>query len=164
MLWRLIDLDPTWGLWRLMLRLPICLYRAHLGWLLGERFLLLTHLGRKTGLPRQTVLEVVRKDAATDTFFVASGWGEKANWFRNIQQTPEVIVQVGRRRLAALATRLTEAEAERELRDYAARYPRAFRFLASLIAGQHLSHTEADFRTLAQSFPLVALRPRDLMP
>lgn len=161
---RLVDLHPGHRLLRLALRLPIWLYRLHLGWFIGERFLLLTHLGRKSGLPRQTVLEVVRHDLATDTFFVASGWGETANWFRNIQQTPEVIVQVGRRRLEAFAKRLTEAEAERELRDYAARYPRAFRFLASLIAGQHLSHTEADFRTLAQSFPLVALRPRDVIP
>jgi hypothetical protein len=31
----------------------------HLEWLFGERSLLLTHTGRRTGLRRQTVLEVV---------------------------------------------------------------------------------------------------------
>jgi hypothetical protein len=50
---------PT-GWVRALLRLPILLYRLHLGWLLGHRFLLLTHVGRKSGLQRRTVLEVVR--------------------------------------------------------------------------------------------------------
>ena len=36
--------------------LPIALYRVRLGWLLGHRFLLLTHQGRKTGRILQTVL------------------------------------------------------------------------------------------------------------
>jgi hypothetical protein len=38
---------------------PVSLYRLHLGWLLGHRFLLLTHTGRRSGLRRQTVLEVM---------------------------------------------------------------------------------------------------------
>lgn len=46
------------GLLRLGFRLPIWLYRLNLGWILGERFLLLTHTGRKSGLVRQTVIEV----------------------------------------------------------------------------------------------------------
>jgi len=40
------------GLVRLAFRAPIWLYRAHLGWLLGYRFVLLTHTGRKSVLPR----------------------------------------------------------------------------------------------------------------
>ena len=47
------------GLACLAFRLPIGLYRLRLGWLLGDR-LLLTHIGRKSGLPRQAVIEVVR--------------------------------------------------------------------------------------------------------
>ncbi len=48
----MVDTPPGKVL-RLGLRLPIWLYRARLGRLLGERFLLLTHIGRKSGLPRQ---------------------------------------------------------------------------------------------------------------
>ncbi len=44
---------------------PILLYRARLGWLLGHRFLLLTHRGWKTGKIRRTVLEVVHYDPTT---------------------------------------------------------------------------------------------------
>ena len=58
------------GLLRFGLRLPIWLYRLHLGWLFGNRFLLLTHIGRKSGLPRQTVIEVVKHDKESDRFFV----------------------------------------------------------------------------------------------
>jgi hypothetical protein len=57
---------PPKGLLRLMLRLPIWLYRLRLGWLLGNRFLLLTHVGRKTGLPHQTVVEVVSHSSTKD--------------------------------------------------------------------------------------------------
>src|SRR5437899_3609544 len=70
---------PT-GLLRLCLRLPIWLYRLRCGWVLNSRFLLLTHSGRRSGLPRQTVLEVVHYDRATETYVIASGWGEKPDW------------------------------------------------------------------------------------
>jgi hypothetical protein len=33
-----------------LLALPILLYRLHRGWLFGHRFLLLIHMGRKSGL------------------------------------------------------------------------------------------------------------------
>ena len=56
------ELKLPHGLSRLAFRLPIWLYHSHLGWLLGTRFVLLTHTGRKSGLSRQTVLEVVRYD------------------------------------------------------------------------------------------------------
>jgi deazaflavin-dependent oxidoreductase (nitroreductase family) len=110
------NLHPERGLLRLALRLPIWLYRARLGWLLGDRFLLLTHIGRKSGLPRQAALEVVRHDRATDTYIIASGWGEKADWYRNIRHTPAVTIASGGRRWAAWAEPLSKDTAEREFR------------------------------------------------
>ena len=53
---------PPRGLLRFLLRLPIWLYQLHLGFLLGHRFLLLTHTGRRSGLLRRTVVEVVSYD------------------------------------------------------------------------------------------------------
>jgi deazaflavin-dependent oxidoreductase (nitroreductase family) len=92
--------SPT-GFLRLLLRSRLWLYRLHLGWLLGPRFLLPTHWGRRSGLPRQTVVEVIQHDTATGTYFIASGWGEKSDWLRNLQKTPEVTVQVSRQGFAA---------------------------------------------------------------
>ena len=69
---------PT-GASRLAFRLPIYLYRLDLGRLLGHRFLLLVHRGRKSGLLRETVLEVLLHDPATNESVVLSAWGEKAD-------------------------------------------------------------------------------------
>lgn len=146
---------------RWVLRLPIWLYRARLGWLLGDRFLMLNHIGRKSGLPRQTVLEVVRHDAATDAYVVAAAWGEKSHWFCNIQKISEVVVHVQGRRFEATAVRLSVEEGERELFDYARRHPMAFGELTGLLMGERLKGAEEDCRRLAQMIPLVAFRPRE---
>jgi len=156
----LVKSDSPRGLLRFFLRLPIWLYRAHLGWLLGQRFLLLRHVGRKTGLLRQTVIEVVDYDQAADTHIIASGWGEKSDWLRNIEKTPTVFVNVGSRHFEATARRLTLDEAQQTLLDYAQHHPATFRALARLMVGQHLSGTAEDCRLLAQSVPLVALQRR----
>ncbi|MEV0085192.1 hypothetical protein [Saccharopolyspora sp. NPDC050642] len=55
---------PPKGLSRLLFRLPIHLYRWGLGWLFGSRLVLVNHVGRVTGKPRQVVLEVVSRDRA----------------------------------------------------------------------------------------------------
>ncbi|MFQ5342950.1 MAG: nitroreductase family deazaflavin-dependent oxidoreductase [Anaerolineae bacterium] len=152
------QVQPPRGWKRIVWRLPIWLYRARLGWLLGERFLLLTHTGRKSGLPRQAVLEVVRYDRATNTYYVVSGFGEKSDWFRNVMKTPQVTIQVGRRKMPAIAERLPLEDAERELLDYGRRHPTALRNLARII-GYRIENTEEDVRALAQVLPIVAFQP-----
>jgi deazaflavin-dependent oxidoreductase (nitroreductase family) len=147
------------GLTRALARLPIQLYRARLGWLMGKRFLMLTHTGRVSGLPRQVVLEVVRHDPATDSYVVASAWGEKSDWYRNICKTPAVVINVGRRRLEVVAERLPQEEAVRELADYVRRYPVAARSLARLM-GYPMNDLETDFPALGSQLPLIAFRPR----
>jgi len=80
---------------RALLRAPVLWYRVHMGWLLGHRFLLLTHMGRKSGTRHQTVLEVVGYASASHTCMVASGWGEKAQWLKNVMVNPDVAVTLG---------------------------------------------------------------------
>ena len=149
---------PPQGFARWLSRFPLWLYRLRLGFLLGNRFLMLTHIGRKSGLARQTVLEVVRHDDLTDSYVVASGWGEPSNWLRNIRKTPQVTLTVGSRRLEALAVRLSPADAEQEFRDYARRHPRAFRALSSAILAQPSPDPDQNCRSLAQSIPVVVLQ------
>ncbi|MEO2169431.1 MAG: hypothetical protein ABGY42_15180 [bacterium] len=50
---RIREVRPPIGLKRLFFRLPIRLYQLRLGRLLGGRFVLLHHIGRKSGLARQ---------------------------------------------------------------------------------------------------------------
>jgi deazaflavin-dependent oxidoreductase (nitroreductase family) len=126
--------------------------------LLGQRFLMHPHRGRNSGLARQTVLEVVRHDTLTDGYVIASGWGEKSNWFQNISKHPRVSIAVGSRRLQALAVRLSPEGSRHEFQDYSRRHPRAFRMLASRILGHPTGDAEVDSRLLAKSIPIVVLQ------
>ena len=157
---KLSDTHPPQGWLRLGARLPIWLYRAHLGWLLDDRFLMLTHIGRKSRKPRQVVLEIVSHDKTMNTYVVASGWGHKSDWFRNIQKTPEVTINVGHRRFDALAIQLPVDEAECEFHDYARRHRLAFAELSAMMLGQRLTGTAEDFAYLARSVPLVVFKPK----
>jgi deazaflavin-dependent oxidoreductase (nitroreductase family) len=140
--------------------LPIWLYRFRLGWILDGRFLLLTHTGRKSGQPYQTVIEVIRHDKMADTYYVASGFGPKADWYRNIQHNPDVVVTVGTRTTPARAEPLSPAEGAQELRSYAQRHPIAFPLLTRFLLGHTPDLTSENVEQLAESMPMVAFRVR----
>ena len=147
------------GLLRLILRMPILLYRAHLGWLLGGRFHMLTHIGRKSGNLRQAVLEVVHHDTKTDVYFIAAGWRGKADWFKNIQANPVVQIMAGARTFQATAVVMQLAEASATFFTYASRYPLAFRELSRILMGETFQPNQEDCLRFAQSVPLVKLIP-----
>jgi len=148
------------GLLRFGLRLPIWLYRLRLGWLLGNRFLLLIHLGRKSGLPRQTVIEVVKHDMESNSFYVVSGWGEKSDWYQNIQKNPEVMIWVGNRKLPVHAEDILLSETVDILEEYTRRYPLAFKELTRLFLKEELQPGRESSQRLAEIMPMVAFRPR----
>jgi deazaflavin-dependent oxidoreductase (nitroreductase family) len=153
----LIDAPPGKTL-RLALRLPIGLYRLHLGWLLGGRFLMLTHTGRKSGQPRHTVIEVVQHDKGTGTYYVVSGWGEKSDWYRNIRKTPAVTVQVGGQVFHAQAEFVPLEKAVGVMEAYAREHATAFRELSGLFFGERLQPGGDAPRRLAEKMPMVAFQ------
>src|SRR5437016_1734775 len=81
---------------RPLLRMPVRLYDWRLGWLLGHRFLLLEHTGRRTGRAYKTVLEVVEYRPDTRAAVVVSGFGANVDWLRNIgapdARTPRIVI------------------------------------------------------------------------
>lgn len=116
-----------------LMRAPILVYRARLGIVFGSRMLMLEHVGRRSGLRRQVVLEVI-EHPAPDAYVVASGFGDRAQWYRNVQACPRVRVSVGRRvSVPATARVLEPSEADGVLRRYTARHPRAWRRLKPVI-------------------------------
>jgi deazaflavin-dependent oxidoreductase (nitroreductase family) len=149
---------PT-GLLRLALRLPIWLYRLHLGWLLGHRFLLLVHRGRKTGRVRTTVLEVVRYDAATRESVVAAAWSDRADWYRNIQAAPALRVRTAGVSYTPAQRFLTPDEVYAALREYERRHPVAARVLGPRL-GIPFGGSDTELRACAASLPMVGFRPR----
>lgn len=149
---------PPRGLLRILARLPIWLYWAKLGWLLGNRFLMLTHVGRRSGRQHDTVVEVVRYDTSSGIYVIVSGFGERTDWFLNISQTPQVTVHVGRRAFAAIAERLPLEDALREFKDYARRHPTAAKALARVL-GYPWDGSEASYQQMARRLPVIALQP-----
>jgi deazaflavin-dependent oxidoreductase (nitroreductase family) len=138
--------------------LPIYLYRLDLGRLLGHRCLLLVHRGRRSGLLRETVLEVLLHDPATEESVVLSAWGEKADWYSNVEATPALEVRTGGERYVPEQRFLAPHENHAVISDYGRRHPLAFRVFARVF-GYPLGGTEAARREVARSLRLVAFRP-----
>lgn len=111
---------------RRLMRAPIWIYKARAGALFGSRILMLEHIGRKTGAPRYVVLEVL-EHSSPDTYVVASGFGRKAQWFRNLQANPGVRVYAGSHApRRATARVLDQHEADRALAGYLSRHRKAW--------------------------------------
>ncbi len=153
------NVQPPTGLSRLLFRMPIHFYRLGLGWLFGRRLLLLNHIGRVSGKPRQVVLEVVAHDPTDGSYVVASGWGPTAAWYRNILHTPTVTIQVGTRTNRVKAVPLTRAEGADIFADYASRHRMAAKHLLPRLMGFSVDGSEADFRAVGECMPFVRLAP-----
>jgi deazaflavin-dependent oxidoreductase (nitroreductase family) len=146
------------GLLKWAFSLPLYLYRWHLGWLVGHRFLMVTHLGRKTGRRRQTGPEVAHYDPATQECIVVAAWGEQTDWYRNLQAHPALQVQVGSTRYPPVQRFLTFEETWALLCDYQRVHPRGLRVLLRFMGyGYHGSQEE--LRAIAQVVRAVAFRP-----
>jgi len=101
-----------WAKW--MVKLPLYLWRLGLGPVSGKIFLVLTTTGRKSGLPRHTMVEyhvVNGKKVAPCAF------GEKSQWYKNIQADPRVTVQTADGTERMRAVRVTDDEELRAIFD-----------------------------------------------
>jgi len=154
---------PT-GVFRWLLHAPVWLYRAHLGFLLGQRFLLITHVGRTSGREYQTVVEVVGHDPATRTWIVCSGTGPDADWYRNLQATPAIQVQVGGHAFTPVQTFLDTAAAAAAFHDYERAHPATARRLLDTM-GNTYDGTDDGRVAMMAAMPMIAFtdpaRPTD---
>lgn len=111
---------------RWLVRAPILLYRARLGFVFGTRLLMVEHIGRKTGIRRYVILETVSHPDPS-TWIVAAGFGERAQWLRNVRANPQVRLWIAAGRPApATARPLTREQASAALTAYARTHPRAW--------------------------------------
>ena len=156
--------SPPRGVLRVLLHLPAYLYQAHLGFLLGHRFLLLAHRGRKSGRRYETVLEVMRYNRALEESTVMAGWGRRTQWLRNLEEGGGIEVVTARDRYAPALRMLDVDEAAGVLGDYergnrvAAPLVRAV--LSRLLGWPYDGSVEARRRAVGQ-LQLVAFRPRE---
>ncbi len=138
---------------RWIVRLPVLLYRVRLGAIFGNRLLMLEHIGRHSGKARYVVLEVVDRPSPT-MLVVVSGFGARAQWYRNIRSHSSVRVYMrSHRPLPAVARVMTTDEAQAALSTYARDHPRAWGSLRPVL--EETLGTSIDER--CPGLPMVAL-------
>ena len=144
-----------------LLRAPAVLYDHNAGWLLGSRFIRLTHLGRRSGRTYQTVLEVVGTGPGGEVMVLA-GLGRSADWLKNVQAHAALEVALGSRRFRPRHRILDHDEAVAVLTDYERRNrwvaPVVRRVLSWLVGWRYDGSAEAR-RRLTAELPIVAFRP-----
>lgn len=145
------------GIRRWAFRLPVLLYRAGLGGWLGSRFVLINHIGRKSGRALQTVVEVVARTG--DAVTVAAGFGPGSDWYRNLLAHPDTTVQLGTHRIDVRAQRIGAQERADAMLDYAHRHPRAARKLTKFM-GYTVDGGDADYRAVGRALHMVRFQPR----
>jgi deazaflavin-dependent oxidoreductase (nitroreductase family) len=138
---------------RWIVRAPVWLYRARTGFVFGSRLLMLEHTGRKTGIRRYAVLDVV-DHPYQGTYTVAAGFGYRAQWFRNVRAGPRVRISTGSRRsVPALARPLSAEETAAALTAHARRNPRAWAALKPVFEATLGTRIDSD----GTSLPMIAL-------
>jgi len=162
-----MSVNPKRAILLYIFRSPVYLYRWHLGGLLGHRFLLLSHTGRRSGLRRQTVLEVIRYQPRVPEAVVMSGFGSKSDWLQNIEANGDEEICIASKHFKACHRFLSESEAEDALQAYESRNrllaPVVRRVLSSLLGWAYTGSSEERRRVITQ-LPLIEFRPRDMAP
>lgn len=143
-------------LFRLMRQPPRLLYALGLGPLIGRLILLLTTTGRCSGRQRVTPLQYEEIDGL---IYIGSARGRQADWFRNIQANPRVVVRVGARRFSALAEPVTDPG---RIADFLqVRLERHPKMVAAMLRGEGLPARPglADLERYAAGLAMVVIHP-----
>jgi deazaflavin-dependent oxidoreductase (nitroreductase family) len=122
---------PAHGWRKAMFQWPVQLWRLGLGPILGHNMVLISHTGRKTGLPRRTMTELHVVDGHQ---YAPSGFGRRSQWYRNIEVDPRVTIQTASGAQSASAVRVTDDDELLALLDLSHPINRLMteKFLASL--------------------------------
>lgn len=120
---------PSSHLLRQAFKAPIFLWRMGLGFLIGKIFMILTTTGRKSTQPRHTAIEFHEYKGRK---YVYSGYGEKADWYKNILADPRVTIQTASGTEHVIAHRITDEGELIEAFEYMAHNPTMRRWVQAL--------------------------------
>jgi deazaflavin-dependent oxidoreductase (nitroreductase family) len=132
------------------------LYAVGLGRLIGRLILLLTTIGRKSGLPRVTPLQYEQIDGA---WYVASARGTKADWFQNILANRHVQIRVKACHVHCVAEPITDP---RRIADFLElRLQRHPKMIGAILRSKGLpaQPSRADLEAYARKLAMVIIRP-----
>lgn len=151
------EVKPPRGIEKALFKLPNFFYNIGLGSIMGHRFVQLAHVGRKSGRVHKTVVEVVDYDADHRRIYIASGFRQKSDWYKNILKTPQIEINFRGKLHEAVANELNQAEAEGVLLNYAHQHPLAMKELARFM-GYEIDGSDGDVRLLAAELPLIEVQ------
>ncbi|MCD4671954.1 MAG: nitroreductase family deazaflavin-dependent oxidoreductase [Anaerolineaceae bacterium] len=97
--------ESDWMRW--LFKAPILSWRLGLGPLVGKVAMILTTTGRKTGLPRHTMVEC---HTINGKKYAPCAYGEKADYYQNLLVDPRVTVQTADGTQSMIASRVTDDE------------------------------------------------------
>ena len=146
------------------LRAPAVLYDWNVGWLLGRRFLRLTHKGRRSGGLYRTVLEVIGEHPERREVLVMVGLGPRAQWYRNIAAGGAVEIAIARERFRPIYRQLSTAEAAAVLGDYERRNALVapiIRLVLGRLVGWRYDGTPPARERLVAERPILGFRPAE---
>jgi deazaflavin-dependent oxidoreductase (nitroreductase family) len=145
------------GVARTLVRLPLVLYRLGLGSLVSLLpFAIVTTRGRKSGLPRPSVLEYRRHGTK---HYVVSVWGQRTQWFQNLTVHPLVTVQKGREHFGAHASVVEDSgEALRVLYLFRKKAPIIYDALLARLSDKNTVNART-LPDISSQFVIVRLEP-----
>jgi deazaflavin-dependent oxidoreductase (nitroreductase family) len=88
---------------RFLFKTPLLWWRLGLRPLLWRSMILLTTWGRKSHLPRHTMLSYTLHEGKP---YLISGWGRRADWYQNILGDSHITAQLGGVPFSAIARRV----------------------------------------------------------
>jgi deazaflavin-dependent oxidoreductase (nitroreductase family) len=150
------------GVFRMLFRMPVFLYRIGCGRLVGRGILLLATTGRRTGKRRLTALGYGFQPE-TGAYSVAAGWTGGADWFRNAAADPRVQIWLGSGWVDCIAMPVPEETASRQYREMAEKNPYAGRIFSRWL-GRPFQGTDEDFLAVGRLFSILSLRPVNIDP
>jgi deazaflavin-dependent oxidoreductase (nitroreductase family) len=141
-----------------LFRMPLGAYRHQKGWLLGHTFVLLTHIGRRTGQSYETVAMVLRYRIEPCEVVVASAWGPETDWVKNIRAQPAVRIETGRESFEPEQRFLSAEESLSVIEGCLRQHPWRFRLIAWVLGWGDL-RVEAYAQEVVRTRPFIAFRP-----
>ncbi len=142
------------------MKMPLIFYRLGLGWVFGKRFMLLTHVGRRSGKVYRTVLVALRFDETTHEILAVSPWSA-SNWYRNIQAAPALEVEMGRVRYAPKQRAASPEEITAAFIEFRRQHPLFSRMVAR-IPGWKINSSYEELLDLARTLRGVVFQPKKM--
>jgi deazaflavin-dependent oxidoreductase (nitroreductase family) len=125
-----IQQEPGRLLWAIN-RIPTWIFKLRMGRVLGSRFAMITHRGRKSGAHHTVITETAEGSIEEGRLVYIVAYGTRAQWYKNLKASPAVSIEIaGKTYHQPRHEFLDKTATERAIACYWARYPKLARWLA----------------------------------